>query len=96
MQWRRLAPALLVVCLMLLVVALKTQDAGGISQEAFAVLLILFIGMSSFIVLSAPESNEIRDTSKSFKTEQTTSSSSQLLESNLPDPLDEGFDSPLM
>ena len=45
MQWRRLAPALLVVILMLLVVALKTQDAGGISQEAFAVLLILFIGM---------------------------------------------------
>lgn len=96
MQWRRLAPALLVVCLMLLVVALKTQDAGGISQEAFAVLLILFIGMFSFIVLSAPESSEIRDTSKSFKTEQTTSSSSQLSESNLPDPLDEGFDSPLM
>jgi|TARA_B110000914_G_scaffold125376_1_gene109433 hypothetical protein len=96
MQWRRLAPALLVVCLMLLVVALKTQDAGGISQEAFAVLLILFIGMFSFIVLSAPESNEKRESVTSFKTEQTTSSSSQLSESALPDPLDEGFDSPLM
>lgn len=81
---------------MLLVVALKTQDAGGISQEAFAVLLILFIGVFSFIVLSAPESNKIRDSSKSFKTEQTNSSSSQLSESTLPDPLDEGFDSPLM
>jgi len=81
---------------MLLVVALKTQDAGGISQEAFAVLLILFIGMFSFIVLSAPESNEKRESVTSFKTEQTTSSSSQLSESALPDPLDEGFDSPLM
>lgn len=96
MQWRRLAPALLVVCLMLLVVALKTQDAGGISQEAFAVLLILFIGMFSFIVLSAPESNKTRDSATSFKTEQTTPSSSQLSEPALPDPLDEGFDSPLM
>jgi len=81
---------------MLLVVALKTQDAGGISQEAFAVLLILFIGMFSFIVLSAPESNEKHESVTSFKTEQTTSSSSQLSESALPDPLDEGFDSPLM
>jgi type IV secretory pathway TrbL component len=81
---------------MLLVVALKTQDAGGISQEAIAVLLILFIGMFSFIVLSAPESNEMRATSTSSKTESTTSSSSQLSETALPDPLDEGFDSPLM
>ncbi len=96
MQWRRLAPALLVVILMLVVVALKTQDAGGISQEAFAVLLILFIGVFSFIVLSAPESNEKRDSSKSFKTEQTASNSSQISGSALPDPLDEGFDSPLM
>ena len=81
---------------MLLVVALKTQDAGGISQEAFAVLLILFIGMFSFIVLSAPESNKMREVPAPSKTEQTTTSSSQLSESALPDPLDEGFDSPLM
>ncbi len=96
MQWRRLAPALLVVALMLLVVAMKTQDAGGISQEAFAVLLILFIGMFSFIVLSAPESNEMQGASTSSKTEQTSTSSTQLSESALPDPLDEGFDTPLM
>ncbi len=96
MQWRRLAPALLVVGLMLLVVALKTQDAGGISQEAFAVLLILFIGMFSFIVLSAPESNEIQDSSKSFKTEDSLSSDTEISQPPLPDPLDEGFDSPLM
>ncbi|HHZ74544.1 MAG TPA: hypothetical protein EYN58_05115 [Candidatus Poseidoniales archaeon] len=96
MQWRRLTPALLVVALMLLVVALKTQDAGGISQEAIAVLLILFIGMFSFIVLSAPESNEMREAPTSSKTEQTTPNSSQLSDSALPDPLDEGFDTPLM
>jgi hypothetical protein len=52
--------------------------------------------MFSFIVLSAPESNEMRETSTSSKTESTTPSSSQLSETALPDPLDEGFDSPLM
>ena len=75
---------------------MKTGDAGGMSQEAFAVLLILFIVIFVFVFISAPDEENIEAIQTSTKTENLQQSGTKQLESVLPDPLDEGFDSPLM
>jgi hypothetical protein len=81
---------------MMVVVAIKTMEDGGISQESFAVLLILFIGIFVAVIVSSPEEEVDSTKNTSTKSGEDTKSSSQSSESVLPDPLDEGFDSPLM
>jgi hypothetical protein len=81
---------------MLVVVAIKTREDGGISQESFAVLLILFIGIFVVVIVSSPEDELGPAENTSSKSDADTKSSTQSSESVLPDPLDEGFDSPLM
>ena len=81
---------------MLVVVAIKTREGGGISQESFAILLILFIGIFVMVILSSPDEVSTSNEMASSKSNVVRKSSSQSSESVLPDPLDEGFDSPLM
>tara|TARA_A100001037_G_C15118349_1_gene622525 strand:+ start:174 stop:458 length:285 start_codon:yes stop_codon:yes gene_type:complete len=91
----RRAPALLAALLMLLVIGFKITDDGGVSQDSFAVLLFLIIGIFVLVVITSPDV-EIVSNNSSANTINNDSSGSEINKSVLPDPLDEGFDSPLM
>ncbi|MBO57784.1 MAG: hypothetical protein CMA77_02180 [Euryarchaeota archaeon] len=95
MKWHRLTPGLLIALLMLVVITIRILQDGGISTESFAVLLILFIGIFVIIIVSQP-SHEESNENLSTKSNEDIDKSSQSLESVLPDPLDEGYDYPLM
>ena len=95
MMLLRRAPALLAALLMLLVIGFKITDDGGVSQDSFAVLLFLLFGIFVFVVITSPDV-EIVSNNSSANTINNDSSGSEINKSVLPDPLDEGFDSPLM
>ncbi|MBS72202.1 MAG: hypothetical protein CMO20_04525 [Thermoplasmata archaeon] len=95
MMLLRRAPALLAALLMLLVIGFKITDDGGVSQDSFAVLLFLIIGIFVLVVITSPDV-EIVSNNSSANTINNDSSGSEINKSVLPDPLDEGFDSPLM
>ncbi len=80
---------------MLLVIGFKITDDGGVSQDSFAVLLFLIIGIFVLVVITSPDV-EIVSNNSSANTINNDSSGSEINKSVLPDPLDEGFDSPLM
>jgi len=96
MRWRRLTPGLLVATLMLVVIAIKIRQDGGISQESFAILLILFIGIFVIVIVSSPTDMDSSNKNTSTKSDVISKSNNKPSESVLPDPLDEGFDYPLM
>tara|TARA_B100001750_G_C15491494_1_gene591543 strand:- start:1256 stop:1498 length:243 start_codon:yes stop_codon:yes gene_type:complete len=80
---------------MLVVIAIRIRQDGGISTDSFAVLLILFIGIFVLVIISSPSEGGSNE-NISTKSEEDNDKSSQSIESVLPDPLDEGFDYPLM
>lgn len=95
MMLLRRAPALLAALLMLLVIGFKITDDGGVSQDSFAVLLFLIIGIFVLVVITSPDVEIVSNNSSANKI-NNDSSGSEINKSVLPDPLDEGFDSPLM
>ena len=91
----RRAPALLAALLMLIVIGFKINDDGGVSQDSFAVLLFLIIGIFVLVVITSPDVG-LDSNYSSANTINNDSSDPEIAKSVLPDPLDEGFDSPLM
>lgn len=95
MMLLRRAPALLAALLMLIVIGFKINDDGGVSQDSFAVLLFLIIGIFVLVVITSPDVGLVSNHSSANKI-NNDSSDPEITKSVLPDPLDEGFDSPLM
>lgn len=96
MKWQRSLPVALIILTLLILVALMTERTGGISQEAIAVLLVLTIGLTGSVLLTRDESNEKGLIGHSTHSSNQHENVTQDNKSALPDPLDEGFDTPLL
>ena len=95
MEWRRVLPATLVSLLLIFIVLLLTERGGGISREGVAVLLVLTLGISIAVIITR-QNGEIGSKVGPQSSTIDRQTEQQVDESSLPDPLDEGFDTPLL
>jgi hypothetical protein len=102
MENRRVIPAALILAAAILLIVRLTKDAGGISQEVFAIVLLFCIVAFAALLVTQQEpksegrSSAIEGSGTSERTSESSDKTSDVVaESELPDPLDEGFDAPL-
>lgn len=95
MRWSRLTPVIAVAILVLAVIVIKTEQSGGISTDALALLLITFIALFIYIILSSPNDENLTYIQQTSISSDTPENPVQSDKSSLPDPLEEGFDLPL-
>jgi hypothetical protein len=101
MESRRVIPAALIFTAAILLIIRLTSNAGGISQEAFAIVILFCIGAFAALLVTQqePKSKERSSAMDGSGAESVAEAGSKdagmQAESELPDPLDEGFDAPL-
>jgi hypothetical protein len=101
MESRRVIPAALIFTAAILLIIRLTSNAGGISQEAFAIVILFCIGAFTALLVTQQEpksegrSSAMDGSGAESATETGSKAAGMQVESELPDPLDEGFDAPL-
>jgi|GEM_PF-857256 hypothetical protein len=104
MESRRLIPVALIAVVVILLIIRLIGDSGGISQEAFAIILLFCIGAFTALIVTQKDSkldgrsSAISGSSSPVPDENSNSNDERTdrinAKSELPDPLDEGFDTP--
>jgi hypothetical protein len=101
MESRRVIPAALIFTAAILLIIRLTSNAGGISQEAFAIVILFCIGAFAALLVTQQEpkskgrSSAMDGSGAERVAEAGSKDAGMQAESELPDPLDEGFDAPL-
>nr|AIF08136.1 hypothetical protein [uncultured marine group II/III euryarchaeote KM3_27_D02] len=104
MESRRLIPVTLIALVAILLIIQLISESGGISQEAFAIAFLFCIGAFTTLLVTQKDlkldgkssaiggsSSAAPDDNFNSKDERTDRIEAK---SELPDPLDEGFDAP--